>query len=81
MNGLNKIWEFGSKEPIQRIGILVLTVGIISLLSWVYKENLDLNQILNPEYFPQKKRWLFSFIYFCIFYRLAFCFLGGISYY
>ncbi|HAV3880038.1 hypothetical protein K5D25_04495 [Acinetobacter baumannii] len=66
MNGLNKIWEFGSKEPIQRIGILFLTVGIISLLSWVYKENLDLNQILNPEYFPQKRDGFFFhlFLYF-----------------
>ncbi|MDO7240299.1 hypothetical protein Q5M79_06280 [Acinetobacter baumannii] len=66
MNGLNKIWEYGSKEPIQRIGILTLIVGLISLFSWLYKENLGLVEIFDTYNLPQKRDALFFhlFLYF-----------------
>ena len=76
MNGLNKIWEFGSKEPIQRIGILILIFGLISLLSWVYKENLALDEIFDTYNLPQKRDSLF-FFFFLYFIPLGLLFSWG----
>lgn len=31
---MNKFWRYGTHLPIQRIGLIVLSIGIISFISW-----------------------------------------------
>lgn len=66
MNEIKKIWEYGSKEPIQRIGIIIFLIGLFSLLSWMFKENLNLSELFSYGGLPQKRDSIFFhlFIYF-----------------
>lgn len=63
MNIIIKIWRYGSKEPIQRIGIIILIIGLISLFSWVYKRNLDFNELFNTYYLPEHRDFIFFHLY------------------
>lgn len=67
MNIIIKIWRYGSKEPIQRIGIIILIIGLISLFSWMYKRDLDFYDLLDTYYLPeQKDAFFFHFYIYCI---------------
>lgn len=63
MNIIKKIWEYGSKEPIQRIGILILIIGLMSLFSWMYKRDLDFNELFNTYYLPEHRDFIFFHLY------------------
>lgn len=66
MNEIKKIWEYGSKEPIQRIGIIIFIFGVFSLFLWMIKENLNLIELFDYGNFPQKRDSIIFhlFIYF-----------------
>ncbi|WP_111860898.1 hypothetical protein, partial [Acinetobacter sp. CFCC 10889] len=50
---LKKIWNYGTATPIQRCGVILLTVGMVSLLSWVIKKDLSFEDIFDPYYMPK----------------------------
>jgi len=64
---LKKIWEFGTSTPIQRFGVIILLIGLASLLSWIYKADLDFEDIFDSYYFPESSD---SFIFHLYFYLI-----------
>ena len=61
---LKKIWNYGTSTPIQRVGIIILTIGLVSLISWMIKEELDLGDIFNSYSFPRSYDSFFFHLYF-----------------
>lgn len=61
---LKKIWNYGTSTPIQRVGVIILTIGLVSLISWMIKEELDLEDIFNPYSFPRSRDSFFFHLYF-----------------
>lgn len=33
---MRKFWQFGTKEKIQRVGLLILIFGLLSFFAWVF---------------------------------------------
>lgn len=60
---LKKIWSYGTKTPIQRVGVIILMVGLFSLLGWVYKANLSFEDIFDSYYFPRSRDFIFFHLY------------------
>ncbi|MFW2152834.1 hypothetical protein [Acinetobacter gyllenbergii] len=61
---LKNIWEYGAKQPFQKIGIIILILGLFSMISWSIKANLDFLQAFDPYYFPRSHRdFLFFHLY------------------
>lgn len=63
MDLLKKIWIYGSKEPAQRIGIIILTIGLFSFTCWFFKSDLYLEDVLDPSYFPKRRDYFFFHLY------------------
>lgn len=70
MNQLNKIvigiWANGSSQPLQRIGLIILAIGIFSCIFWVFESPNYYNIIdilFDPRYYPGHSDALFYKLY------------------
>jgi len=73
MDLLKKIWAYGVSTPFQRMGLIILSIGILSYLTWVFTGNhygYDytypdrwINVIFDPDYFPEKRNFVFFHLY------------------
>lgn len=61
---IRKIWSYGTSTPVQRIGVIILAIGLVSLFSWMFKEGLDFEDIFNEYYFPEDRDSIFFHLYF-----------------
>ncbi|NAR60041.1 hypothetical protein [Acinetobacter haemolyticus] len=70
---LKKLWAYGTTSPLQRIGLIILSIGALSYLSWVFTgyhhgydytdPGLWINVIFDHEYFPGRRDFLFFHLY------------------
>lgn len=70
---LKKSWAHGTTSPFQRIGLIILSIGMLSYLSWVFTghhQGYDytdpdpwINVIFDHEYFPGRRDFLFFHLY------------------
>ncbi len=58
-----KLWRVGTTTPIQRIGLIVLIIGISSFASWLFKREIALEEIFNSYYFPKSRDFIFFHLY------------------
>ena len=61
---MKKVWDYGTSTPVQRAGIIVLSLGLISLLAWVIKEDLSFEDIFDSYHFPRYRDSFFFHLYF-----------------
>lgn len=66
MEMINKLWIYGTKEPIQRVGLIILVVGGLSFFSWIFKNDLYIEEAFTPRYFPETRDalWFHLYLYF-----------------
>lgn len=70
---MKKVWEYGTSSPIQRVGLIILSIGMLSYLTWVLTGSsygydytyLDrwIDVIFDPDYFPEKRDFIFFHLY------------------
>lgn len=60
---INKLWGYGTSTPTQRIGVIILFIGIFSLISWMIKEDLSLDNLADPYYLPRSRDSLFFHLF------------------
>jgi hypothetical protein len=60
---LKKIWAYGTSTPIQRFGVIILIIGLLSLLSWIYKTDMAFEDIFDPYYMPRSRDFIFFHFY------------------
>lgn len=63
MDLLKKIWKYGTSTPTQRIGIIVLVIGFLSSLLWIYKRDLNFTDFFDPYYLPRSSDSLIFHLY------------------
>ncbi|MEG2566666.1 MAG: hypothetical protein RSA84_10715, partial [Acinetobacter sp.] len=61
---MKRLWNYGTSTPIQRIGVIVLGVGLLSLFSWMIKEDLSFEDLFNSYYLPGKRDSIFFHLFF-----------------
>ncbi len=61
---MKRLWIYGTSTPIQRIGVIVLGVGLLSLFSWMIKEDLSFEDLFNSYYLPGKRDSMFFHLFF-----------------
>lgn len=61
---MKRIWDYGTSTPIQRVGIIILSVGLISLFSWMIKEGISFDDLFEPYYLPGSRDSLFFHLFF-----------------
>ncbi|MCX0338306.1 hypothetical protein [Acinetobacter radioresistens] len=61
---MKRLWLYGTSTPIQRIGVIVLGVGLLSLFSWMIKEDLSFEDLFNSYYLPSKRDSMFFHLFF-----------------
>ena len=61
---MKRLWIYGTSTPIQRIGVIVLGVGLLSLFSWMIKEDLSFEDLFNSYYLPGKRDSIFFHLFF-----------------
>ena len=52
---IRKVWRYGTSTPVQRIGVIILFIGLLSYFLWIFQANLDIEDIFNPSYFPRSR--------------------------
>ena len=70
---MKKLWSYGTSTPFQRIGLIILSIGILSYLAWVFignhygydytRLNVWLDVIFDSDYFPEKRDFIFFHFY------------------
>jgi len=70
---MKKLWNYGTSTPFQRIGLIILSIGILSYLAWVFignhygydytRLNVWLDVIFDSDYFPRKRDFIFFHLY------------------
>lgn len=70
---LKKIWNYGTSTPVQRIGLIISGIGILSYITWVFTgrhygyyytdPNLWIDVIFDSDYFPKKRDFVFFHLY------------------
>jgi hypothetical protein len=60
---MKRLWGYGTSTPIQRVGIIVLGVGLVSLFSWMLKEDLSFDNLFEPYYLPGSRDSLFFHLF------------------
>ena len=70
---MKKLWNYGTSTPFQRIGLIILSIGILSYLAWVFignhygydytRLNVWLDVIFDSDYFPEKRDFIFFHFY------------------
>lgn len=58
-----KILMSGIQTPPQRIGFLILILGIASIVGWFLKRQMDFGDVFDPYYFPDKRDFIFFHLY------------------
>ncbi|QBQ15591.1 hypothetical protein [Acinetobacter haemolyticus] len=53
----------GISTPFQRIGLIILIIGIFSFVSWFFRSAMDLEDIFNTHYFPDRRDFIFFHLY------------------
>lgn len=74
---MKRLWGYGTSTPIQRVGVIILGIGLVSLFSWVIKEDLSLNEIFDLYYLPGSRD---SFFFHLFFYLIPLGFLMSWGY-
>jgi hypothetical protein len=66
-----KIWRYGTNLPLQRIGLIILVIGLISFFAWAFETRtvfwIDAYSGWDPYVYPDK--------YDSIFYRIHLVFI------
>ena len=72
MNRLKLFWEYGTKKPVQRVGLIILTIGLIISILWANDQlfyHSDASYLSLPEYLnivvndPPKYRDGYFYVY------------------
>lgn len=61
---MKKVWDYGTSTPIQRVGVIFLVIGILSLFSWMFKKDLSFDDLIEPYYLPGSKDSFFFHLFF-----------------
>ena len=61
---MKRIWDYGTSTPIQRVGVIFLVIGLLSLFSWMIKEDLSISELLNLYYLPGSRDSFFFHLFF-----------------
>lgn len=61
---INKLWNYGTKKPAQRIGVIILVVGLLSLFSWMIKEGVSPEDLFDSYRQPRSRDSFFFHLYF-----------------
>ena len=61
---MKKVWAYGTSTPIQRIGVIIFGIGLISLISWMVKEDLAFNDLFDSYYLPRSRDSFFFHLFF-----------------
>ena len=61
---MKRVWDYGTSTPIQRVGVIFLVVGLLSLFSWMIKEDLSFDDLLEPSYLPGSRDSFFFHLFF-----------------
>lgn len=69
---INKLWIYGTKKPVQRVGVIVLAIGVISSILWMVESGRALEIFFNSYYFPRSYD---SFIYHLYLFLIPFGFI------
>lgn len=60
---MKRLWNYGTSTPIQRVGVIILSIGLISLISWLIKADIDIEYIFNENSFPRSRDSFFFHLY------------------
>ncbi|RZG64158.1 hypothetical protein EXE25_17650 [Acinetobacter bouvetii] len=61
---MKKVWDYGTSTPIQRVGVIFLVIGLLSLFSWMIKEDLSFEDLFEPYYLPRSRDSFFFHLFF-----------------
>lgn len=61
---MKKVWDYGTSTPIQRVGVIFLVIGLLSLFSWMIKKDLSFNDLLESYYLPRSRDSFFFHLFF-----------------
>ncbi|WEI24202.1 hypothetical protein PYR74_10050 [Acinetobacter bereziniae] len=61
---MKRLWNYGTSTPLQRVGVIVLAIGILSLVSWMIKENVSLSDLTESYYRPRSSDSFFFHLFF-----------------
>lgn len=61
---MKKVWDYGTSTPIQRVGVIFLVIGLLSLFSWMIKEDLSFDDLLESYYLPRSRDSFFFHLFF-----------------
>lgn len=61
---MKRIWDYGTSTPVQRVGIIILVIGLLSLFSWMIKEDISFDDLFEPYYLPGSRDSLFFHLFF-----------------
>lgn len=61
---MKKLWSYGTSTPIQRVGVIILGLGLLSLFSWMIKEDLGFESLFNSYYLPGARDSIFFHLFF-----------------
>lgn len=60
---MKRLWDYGTSTPIQRVGVIILSIGLISLISWLIKADIDIEYIFNENSLPRSRDSFFFHLY------------------
>lgn len=60
---LLNLWEYGTSAPLQRFGFIILSLGFLSFFSWIFKREMNIDDIFNTYYFPDERDFIFFHLY------------------
>ena len=52
---MKKVWDYGTSTPIQRVGVIFLVIGLLSLFSWMIKKDLSFDDLLEAYSLPRSR--------------------------
>ena len=61
---MKRIWDYGTSTPIQRVGVIFLAIGLVSLFSWMIKKDLSIDDLFNFYYLPDSRDSFFFHLFF-----------------
>ncbi|WP_347454294.1 hypothetical protein ABEF83_08180 [Acinetobacter thermotolerans] len=61
---MKRFWDYGTSTPIQRVGVIILGFGLVSLFSWMLKERLSFDDLLDSYYWPRSRDSFFFHLFF-----------------
>ncbi len=60
---MGKLWNYGTSTPIQRVGVIILGIGLLSLITWIIKEDLSFDDLFDPYYLPDSRDSFFFHLF------------------